>query len=60
VRPWLAVVGIGEDGLDALAPAARALIGSAEVLVGGERHLALVPKGGLERFTWERPLSKTV
>ncbi|MBI3499610.1 MAG: precorrin-6y C5,15-methyltransferase (decarboxylating) subunit CbiE [Proteobacteria bacterium] len=60
MTPWLSVVGIGEDGLDGLSPSARALVGSAEVLVGGERHLALVPGIGIERLTWQRPLSGTV
>jgi precorrin-6Y C5,15-methyltransferase (decarboxylating) len=60
VTPWLSVVGIGADGLDGLAPAARALIETAEVLVGGERHLALVPDGGAERLRWGSPLEKTI
>ena len=53
---WLSVVGLGEDGLDGLSPAARVLVGSAEVLVGGKRHLALVPDGAGERLTWPTPL----
>ena len=32
---WLSIVGLGEDGLEGLAPAARALVDGAEVLVGG-------------------------
>ncbi len=60
MTPWLSLVGIGEDGLEALAPAARALIDTADVLVGGERHLAMVPSGGAERLTWRRPLLDTV
>lgn len=39
--PWLSIVGIGEDGADGLAPAARAAIGAAEMVFGGARHLAL-------------------
>ena len=39
---WLTVVGIGEDGWDGLGAAARQAIADARVLVGGERHLALV------------------
>lgn len=54
---WLSIVGIGEDGLEGLAPAARALIASAEVLVGGERHLAVAPPDGRERLQWTNPLS---
>ena len=60
MRPWLAVVGIGEDGISGLAPAARALVETAEVLVGGSRHLDLVPQGGAERISWERPLGRTI
>ncbi|WP_446689050.1 precorrin-6y C5,15-methyltransferase (decarboxylating) subunit CbiE [Segnochrobactrum spirostomi] len=38
---WLSVVGLGEDGLDGLSPAARAAIEAAELVFGGSRHLAL-------------------
>jgi precorrin-6B C5,15-methyltransferase / cobalt-precorrin-6B C5,C15-methyltransferase len=50
------IIGIGEDGCDGLSAAARATIASAEVLVGGARHLALVPHGGAERIVWPSPL----
>lgn len=36
----VAVVGIGDDGPDGLHAAARASVEQAEVLIGGERHLA--------------------
>ena len=53
---WLNIVGIGEDGLEGLSPSARALVDSAEVLVGGERHLAMVPGNHLaERVRWGKP-----
>ena len=38
---WLAIVGIGEDGIDGLTPTAKRLIESAEIVFGGKRHLAL-------------------
>ena len=38
---WLSIVGIGEDGVDGLSAAARRLIGAAEIVFGGRRHLAL-------------------
>ncbi len=60
MRPWLAVVGIGEDGIAGLPPAARALVETAEVLVGGARHLGMVPDRGAERISWERPLQRTI
>jgi precorrin-6Y C5,15-methyltransferase (decarboxylating) len=40
-RRWLAVVGIGEDGIGGLGERARRLIEGAEVVFGGRRHLAL-------------------
>jgi precorrin-6B C5,15-methyltransferase / cobalt-precorrin-6B C5,C15-methyltransferase len=57
---WLAIIGIGEDGLDGLGGAARALIESAELLVGGERHLALVPAGAASRLVWAQPLEASM
>ena len=57
MTPWLTVLGIGEEGLD---PAGRAIVESAEFLVGGKRHLALAGAGPAERMTWQRPLSRTV
>ena len=60
MRPWLAIVGIGEDGLAGLAPAARALVEATEVLVGGVRHLRMVTEGSAERIVWERPLRVTI
>lgn len=50
------VVGVGADGH--LPPSSLALVTAAEVLLGGERHLALVPPvEGQERRPWPRPLS---
>jgi precorrin-6Y C5,15-methyltransferase (decarboxylating) len=60
VIPWLAVVGIGEDGLAGLGAAARTFVDTAEVLVGGGRHQAMVPASGAERLVWEQPLRGTI
>jgi precorrin-6B C5,15-methyltransferase / cobalt-precorrin-6B C5,C15-methyltransferase len=38
---WLSIVGIGEDGVEGLGANARGLIGAAEIVFGGKRHLAL-------------------
>jgi precorrin-6Y C5,15-methyltransferase (decarboxylating) len=38
---WLSIVGIGEDGVEGLSAVARGLIGDAEIVFGGKRHLAL-------------------
>ena len=53
--PWLTVVGMGEDGPEGLTPAARLIIESAELLVGSERLLALVPERQPERLAWPSP-----
>jgi precorrin-6B C5,15-methyltransferase / cobalt-precorrin-6B C5,C15-methyltransferase len=53
---WLTVVGIGEDGLDGLSPSARAMVDEAEVLIGGARHLAMLPEDDRERLPWPSPL----
>lgn len=60
MTPWLSVIGVGYDGLDGLSPAARALIDGAELLIGGERHLAMVPNQKCERMTWSSPLTGTI
>ena len=55
---WLAILGIGEDGVEGLTPAARALIGDAELVAGGARHLALAsPLIRGERVAWPSPLA---
>ena len=54
--PWLHVVGIGDDGLGGLAPAARALLLDAEAVVGGARHLGMLPGDHeAERLAWPSP-----
>lgn len=58
VRPWLTVIGIGEDGLDGISAAARTLIGGAALVVGGTRHLRLAA-GAIrgERMAWPSPMT---
>ncbi|MDV8002976.1 precorrin-6Y C5,15-methyltransferase (decarboxylating) subunit CbiT [Rhodococcus sp. IEGM 1408] len=51
------VVGIGGDGWAGLDEARRRTVREADVLLGGERHLALVPGDvAAERVPWPRPL----
>ncbi len=59
--PWLAVIGIGEDGIEGLTPAARTLISNAAVVYGGERHLTLAAEliTG-EAKPWPRPLKGAI
>ncbi|HZZ72984.1 MAG TPA: precorrin-6y C5,15-methyltransferase (decarboxylating) subunit CbiE [Pirellulales bacterium] len=44
------IIGIGDDGLEGLTAAARGLLQQAQVLVGPEATLNLVPKSAAERF----------
>jgi precorrin-6Y C5,15-methyltransferase (decarboxylating) len=60
MNPWLSVIGIGDDGLPGLSPASRTLVETAETLVGGARHLRMVPGGGAERLLWRQPLGDTI
>lgn len=61
MESWISIVGIGEDGLAGVPPAGRALIDGAQVLVGGKRHLAMVPDDhAAERLSWRAPLTDTV
>lgn len=57
MTPWITVIGIGEDGPDGLGDKARALIGQARILVGGARHLAMIPAGRQERLVWPQPFA---
>lgn len=57
---WLNVVGIGEDGLEALPRALQALVAEAELIVGGERHLAMAGAARAEKRSWASPLSPTL
>jgi len=59
-RPWLSIVGIGEEGFEGLSAAARNLLGRAELIVGGKRHLALVASLGKPTLEWETPFSASV
>ncbi len=55
---WLTVVGIGEDGWHGLSRAARRALLEADVVYGGERHLALLPaRVAARRVPWPRPFS---
>ncbi len=60
MNKWLSIVGIGEDGIEALPPATRSLIEAADILVGGKRHLAMAGLDARPRITWATPLSATL
>ena len=53
---WLSVIGIGEDGYEALTPAARTLVENADIVIGGKRHLAMLPGDDGNRMSWPPPI----
>ncbi|ORT57900.1 cobalamin biosynthesis bifunctional protein CbiET [Streptomyces sp. CB03238] len=59
--PPVTVVGIGADGWAGLPGASRAALRAADVVIGGERQLALVPEEcAAERVAWPSPLRPAV
>lgn len=59
--PWLTIIGIGEDGLYGLSPAARTALANAEIVFGGARHLELAaPAIHGEQHPWQTPLSASI
>src|ERR1700738_542222 len=58
--PWLSIVGIGEDGLDGMSAAARERLAGAELVAGGQRHLALVASMGKPTLAWETPFAASI
>lgn len=60
VDPWLHIVGIGQDGLDGLLPATRAVVEAAEVIVGAERHHDLAQGVGATRIAWPSPFDALI
>lgn len=57
MHKWLSVVGIGEDGLPGLSQVASKLVEKAEVLVGGSRHLSMLPENDTrKKIIWSSPI----
>ncbi|SDH77638.1 MULTISPECIES: precorrin-6y C5,15-methyltransferase (decarboxylating) subunit CbiE [Bradyrhizobium] len=54
--PWLAIVGIGEDGLTGLSQSSRDALAKAEIVFGGSRHLRLAEIDARGR-PWPVPFS---
>ncbi|MDP5086834.1 MAG: precorrin-6y C5,15-methyltransferase (decarboxylating) subunit CbiE [Yoonia sp.] len=58
--PWLHIVGIGEDGMEGLLPATRAVVEAAEVIIGGDRHHTLTENLTAERLAWPHPFDALI
>ncbi|MGI3169300.1 precorrin-6y C5,15-methyltransferase (decarboxylating) subunit CbiE [Pseudooceanicola sp. C21-150M6] len=59
-EPWLHIVGIGEDGMEGLLPATRAVVEAAEVIIGGDRHHRLSDAVTAERLAWPSPFDALI
>ena len=57
---WLTLIGLGEDGLDGLSPAASRALEQASFIVGGARHLALLGATKAQCMAWPTPLEAGV
>src|SRR5262245_54192126 len=61
MKKWLSIVGIGEDGVAGLNPIARSLLAQAQIVVGGARHLAMLPPDDpREKLPWTAPIVTSV
>ncbi len=59
-KAWLSIIGIGEDGIAGLSKSACVAIDTAEIFVGGKRHLAMLGNDKRPQMTWDSPLLKTI
>ncbi len=61
MKAWLSIIGVGDDGLDCLNPAAKKALKDATLIIGGDRHLAMLPADdNRPRMSWPSPLMKLV
>jgi precorrin-6Y C5,15-methyltransferase (decarboxylating) len=58
--PLANLVGMARTGSTGWARALRQAVARAEVLVGGRRHLGMVPEDGRARVAWRSPLGDTL
>jgi len=60
-KKWLRVIGIGEDGWDDLTADAQDLLYESEIVLGGERHLKMLPDDWEgKRIVWTSPIREAV
>lgn len=64
MEKWLAVIGIGEDGLAGLSPIAQTLLAQSQLIVGGRRHLAMLAAhpelAQRPQLAWASPIETTL
>jgi len=58
---WLYIIGVGDDGLASLNEAAKTALADATLIIGGERHLHMLPADDARpKMSWPSPLIKLV
>ncbi len=59
-KPWLDIIGIGEDGVDGLSTDATDCLIEAEIIIGGDRHHSLAPNPVAVRVAWPSPFDAMI
>ncbi len=60
-KPWLTIVGIGDDGFDSLSEIAHHAISTATLIIGGDRHLKFLPQTiTCTRLLWSSPIQDSI
>ena len=59
-RPWLTIIGIGDNGLDSLTPPARLQFEAAQTVIAPERVLARIDCGSREIIPWTFGIKETI
>jgi precorrin-6B C5,15-methyltransferase / cobalt-precorrin-6B C5,C15-methyltransferase len=61
IEKSLSIIGIGEDGIDGLNNIAISILNQAQIIVGGERHLAMLPPEDIrEKIAWKSPFNSSI
>ena len=59
-RGQITIIGIGDDGWAGLGAEAQMAISQADHIVGGRRHLSLVPIDGQTTEIWQQPFGTSI
>ena len=59
-KPWIDIIGIGEDGWDGLSTDAQQQLREAEIIIGGDRHHKLASGVDGERVRWPSPFDAMI
>jgi precorrin-6B C5,15-methyltransferase / cobalt-precorrin-6B C5,C15-methyltransferase len=60
MKPWLTIIGIGEDGFEGLSSKARLALASSQNIIGSKRTLAMLPENTATHYEWPQPFSAVV